>query len=222
MQKYIVGIGHVTADDRLPPVRKPSAAKDSHRQMIKAWHDVGYGFFDVLEVARWLLDYLGPEKGGGLPDRPPLAGAMNIDLAKSLLGVTTRRSKKTGRPVMRLAGKDIQRCHRRIRSAGIDPETFKVVDPKAASWFWFQVRTHKGHFFSQKEQSRLMTSGENPPDINIPLKFDYRLNAEQVKAWELNPTKEHFKGIIGEHLEDHLDGYVAHKVRGQVGSGIFF
>src|SRR6516162_8499862 len=153
--------------------------------MIKTWHDVGYGFFDVLEVGQWLLDYLGPQKDrGGLPDRPPLAGAMNIDLAKSLLGVTTRLSKKTGKPVMRLAGKDIKRCHRRIRSAGIDPESFKVVDPKAAAWFWFQVRTHKGHFYSEKEQFRLMISRENVPDINIALKFDYRLNEEQVKAWE--------------------------------------
>jgi hypothetical protein len=169
--------------------------------MIKAWHDVGYGFFDVLEVARWLLDYLGPEKGGGLPDRPPLAGAMNIDLAKSLLGVTTRRSKKTGRPVMRLAGKDIQRCHRRIRSAGIDPESFKVVDPKAAAFFWFQIRTHRGHYYSEKEQFRLMASGENPPDLDTALKFDYRTNEEQSRAWVLSPTQGHFKTKFREHFE---------------------
>jgi hypothetical protein len=187
--------------------------------MIKTWHDVGYSFFDVLEVARWLLDYLGPQKGhGGLPDRPPLAGAMNIDLAKTLIGVATRLSKKTGKPVMRLAGKDIKRCHRRIRSAGVDPETFKVVDARAASFFWFQVRSHKGHYYSEKEQFRLMGSRENPPDLHIPLKFDYRPNEEQAKAWQLNPTQERFR----EHLEDHLDGYVAHKVREQVGSGIFF
>jgi hypothetical protein len=189
--------------------------------MIKAWHNVGYRFFDVLEVARWLLDYLGPQKDrGGLPDRPPLAGAMNIDLAKSLLGVTTRLSKKTGKPVMRLAGKDIQRCHRRIRSAGVDPESFEVVDLAAASWFWHQVCSHKGHYYSEKEQFRLMGSGETPPNINTPLKFNYRTNEEQARTWRLDPTQERFKGTIREHLENHLDGYRTHEQREQMGHGL--
>jgi hypothetical protein len=53
------------------------------------------------------------------------------------------------------------------------------------------------------------------------LKFDYRLNEEQVKAWELNPTKERFKGKLREHLEGHLDGYRPHEQREQVGHGLF-
>ena len=203
MQKYIVG--HVTVDDRLPPVRKPSIAKERHRQTIQAWHNAGYDFANLLTVARFLFKYLGPQEGSrGLPDRPPLGG-MYAQLATSLLGINLRLDSKA-RPVWRLAGKDLPRCQKRLRSAGIDPQKFEVVDKKAASWAWFQLRTHKRHYFSEKEQFRLMASGENPPDLDSALKFDYRTNEQQAEAWKLNSTQENFKGKFREHFEAH--GYI--------------
>jgi len=209
VQKYVIGLGDITVDDRLPPVKKPSAAKERHRETIQAWHNEGYDFANLLTVARFLFKYLGPEEGSrGLPDRPPLGG-MYAQLATSLLGVNLRLD-QAGKPVWRLAGKDLPRCEKRLRSAGINPETWKVFDRRAAAFFWSQVCSHKGHYYSEKEQFRLMNNGENPPDI-IPLKFDYRLNEEQAKSWRLNPTQERFKGKIREHLQHHLDGYVPYE-----------
>jgi len=159
VQKYVVGLGYVTVDDRLPPVRKPSGAKERHREIVKTWQNVGYDFFSLLTVTRFLLQYLSPEEGSrGLPDRPPLGG-MYAQMATSLLGVNLRLD-QAGKPVWRLAGKDLPRCEKRLRSAGINPETWKVFDRRAAAFFWSQVCSHKGHYYSEKEQFRLMNNGE--------------------------------------------------------------
>ena len=208
MQKYVEGIGYVTVGEKASPsnrpVRRPSVAKERHRQTVEAWHNAGYDFTRLLTVARFLFKYLGPEEGSrGLPDRPPLGG-MYMQLATSLLGVNLRLD-QAGKPVWRLAGKDLPRCEKRLRSAGIDPETWKVFDVTAATAAWYQLRSQR--YYSQKKQITLMATASELPNLNIPLKFDYRLNEEQAKAWELNPSQEHFKGKIREHFE---------------GAGIFF
>ena len=203
MQKYVVGLGYVTVDDRLPPVRKPSVAKERHREIVKTWQNVGYDFFSLLTVTRFLLQYLSPEEGSrGLPDRPPLGG-MYAQLATSLLGVNLRLDSK-GKPVWRLAGKDLPRCEKRLRSAGIDPETWKVFDVTAATAAWFQLRSQR--YYSQKKQTTLMTTASELPNLSIPLKFNYAPNEKQVRTWQLSPAQQHFKGKIHERLEG--DGYI--------------
>ena len=204
MQKYVVGLGYVTVDDRLPPVRKPSVAKERHRETIKAWQNAGYDFANLLTVAKFLFKYLGPEEGSrGLPDRPVLGG-MYMQLATSLLGVNLRLDSK-GKPVWRLAGKDLPRCEKRLRSAGIDPETWKVFDVTAATAAWFQLRSQR--YYSERKQITLMTTTSELPNLSIPLKFDYAPNEQQARSWQLNGTQQHFKGKI----RDHLDGYVPYE-----------
>jgi hypothetical protein len=75
----------------------------------------------------------------------------------------------------RLGGKDIKRHEKRLRSAGIDPWTWKIFDSDRAAWAWWQLK-QEGHYYSEKRQAELMSGvhGE-PPDINIPLKYSQEL-----------------------------------------------
>jgi hypothetical protein len=214
MQKYVevVGLGRVAVEDKSAlssrSVRRPSRNKELHRETIEAWHNAGYGFSETVEVIWMVFDYLARPKPGkhGLPDRPPLSGGMYIDLAKSVVGVNLRCSRKTGEPVWRLAGKNLERCKKRLRSFGLDPETRKIIDLNAAAWGWYQLRTKR--YYSQTKQILLTSGDQAPPNINVRLKFDYKLNAEQAEASKLNPTQQQFKAKAHEHFEQYLDGYV--------------
>ena len=68
------------------------------------------------------------------------------------------------------------RVHRRLRSAGIDPETWEIVDEKAAAWAWFQLRTTRR--FAEKRQKQLMDSDEPVP----PLDFVFKYSTQRAPA----------------------------------------
>jgi hypothetical protein len=70
--------------------------------------------------------------------------------------------------------------NRRLKSAGIDPKTFQVVDERAAGWAWYQLRTTRK--YKEAVQRELMNSADNPPDINIPLVFADKKTMDEIKS----------------------------------------
>ena len=105
-------------------------------------------------------------------DKPSISGA-SLKLVCSLIG----REEGDTRWTWTISE---ARCRRRLKSAGIDPKTFAVIDERAAAFAWYQLRTTRK--YKEAVQRQLMNSGENPPDINIPLVFADKKTNDEIKS----------------------------------------
>jgi hypothetical protein len=85
----------------------------------------GYDFFSLLTVTEWFYGYLTGKKGA---PKPFLSRNGYIDLAYALIGVRPKLDDRTGKTVWSL---DQPRTDQRLRAAGIDPTTWKIIDPNS-------------------------------------------------------------------------------------------
>jgi hypothetical protein len=144
----------------------------------------------------------------------PFLGGKYIDLAGSLIGQAARFDYKTGKTVWFLAGKDLARNHKRLRSAGIHPETWEIIHPVRAAWAWFQLRTEPTHTYSEARQIQLIESDSAPPDINLELIFEKGVKPGNKSVPPPSPTQQHFSreirdlGISRNSGITRLNGYL--------------
>jgi len=157
-------------------------------------------FDELLEVARFVRAYLAWQNG-----RPkvPLIKTY-IRLAMHLVG--TERRQSTGGPLYRprwYLTKDKRGTDQRLRAAGIDPQTWEIIDERAAAWAWHQLRTTK--YFSVKKQVMLMSGVRgDPPPLDEELIF--------ASGWERRKA-----GIVpAKELKALPDPAVVHYVRAEV------
>jgi hypothetical protein len=121
-----------------------------------------YDFWSMLKVAKkCLYDYLLSENG---TPKPCLSRKGYLQLGHALLGVQPKLDHRSNKTLWSL---DQARADHRLRTAGIDPGTWQIIDPKAACWAWHQLRTAKQ--YSPDRQATLMSSNEPPPDIRLEL-----------------------------------------------------
>ena len=139
-------------------------------------------FSSVLKVAQAIAGWLDLRNSPPLSDRerhfaasrpmPALTG-IRVEMARRLLGIYSEQDKNTGEtiwyPLIR------EKLVLRLKKAGIDADAWpwKIADETRVSWAWHQLRTKQT--FHEREQERLLNSGEELPDINI--------------AWQRNVTE---------------------------------
>ena len=156
----------------------------------------GYDFWSLLTVTKWFYDYLSSDNGA---PKPFLSRNGYIELAYALIGVRPKMDDRTGKTLWSI---DETRADQRLRTAGIDPRTWKIIDPKRAAWAWHQLRTSKR--YSPDRQTILMTSTEAPPDINLELirerKSAARLIFEKQLADNRQPVPQQTRRVIAERL----------------------
>jgi hypothetical protein len=159
----------------------------------------GREFSELLEVARLFRAYMMWEGGR---DKVPISKGL-AGMAASLIGIKLGLNRKTGKIAWRLAGRDVKRHERRMRSAGIDPWTWKIFDSKRAAWAWWQLKQDK-HYYSEARQERLMRGEEEPPDINIPLKYSQELIKIQRALVEGVTNKYKLPAKINAEIRERL------------------
>jgi hypothetical protein len=156
----------------------------------------GYDFFSLLTVTEWFYAYLTGKNG---TPKPFLSRNGYIELAYPLLGVRPKLDDKTGKTLWSL---DQPQTLQRLRTAGIEPRTWKIIDPKAACWAWHQLRTAKK--YSPDRQAILMNSNEPPPDIHLELirerKSPEKLIQEKRLVENRQPVPQQTRRVIAEHL----------------------
>jgi hypothetical protein len=156
----------------------------------------GYDFFSLLEVTEWFYDYLTSKNGA---PKPFLSRNGYIELAYPLLGVRPKLDDRTGKTVWSL---DQPRTLQRLRAAGIDPTTWKIIDPKAAAWAWHQLRVSKR--YSPDRQRILMAGSDAPPDINLelirPRKSPEKLIQEKRLVENRQPVPQQIRAVLAERL----------------------
>lgn len=151
-------------------------------------------FWDILEIAQAVAQYLSKRK-----ERPALS-KRRLDFARQLLGFGTKHRRLDRWLYFPVDA----RVKERLRAAGVDPETWAIVDKKRAAWCWYQLRTKR--YFSLRWQEQLVDSGEEPPDMAIKLVIDPVSEAlgaaERSAAIAKAPdaTQEHFGAEIRERL----------------------
>jgi len=156
----------------------------------------GFDFPSTLQVAKWLYYYLTSENSVA---KPCLSRKGYIGLAHVLIGVQPKLHGKTNKTLWSL---DQARANLRLRTAGIDPRTWQIIDPKAACWAWHQLRTAKK--YSPDRQAILMNSNEPPPDIRLelipPRLSPQKLILEKQLAENRQPVPGQTRRVIAERL----------------------
>jgi hypothetical protein len=156
----------------------------------------GFDFPSTLQVAKWLYYYLTSENSVA---KPCLSRKGYIGLAHVLIGVQPKLHGKTNKTLWSL---DQARADLRLRTAGIDPRTWQIIDPKAACWAWHQLRTAKK--YSPDRQAILMNSNEPPPDIRLelipPRLSPQKLILEKQLAENRQPVPGQTRRVIAERL----------------------
>lgn len=136
------------------------------------------------------------------PEGMPFLAGTHAVLAGSLIGVRSFGHEWSGKRVWALMGPPAW-SDKRLRGAGIDPVSWKIIDVRRAAFAWEQLRT--GHRkYSPTRQELLIGSDQETPDINAKLVFS--TERDNIKTPEKKKTEEassqHFSKIIGDHFRD--------------------
>ena len=127
---------------------------------------MSYAFTDIIKAARGLRAYLEID----IVDGMPYLGGTHAKLAGTLIGVKARKHEWSRKVVWALNGTKAW-SDNRLRGAGIDPVTWRVMDVRRAAFAWQQLRTGFRKY-SPRRQELLVNDPNNPtPDINVRLIF---------------------------------------------------
>jgi hypothetical protein len=155
-----------------------------------------YDFPSTLQVAKWLYNYLTSENGA---PKPCLSRKGYVGLAHALIGVQPKLHGQTNKTLWSL---DQARADLRLRTAGVEPRSFEIIDPKRASWAWHQIRSAKK--YSPDRQAILMNSNEPPPDIRLelipPRQSPQKVIHEKQIAEKRQPVPGQTRHVIAERL----------------------
>jgi hypothetical protein len=136
---------------------------------------VEYPLSVIIQTAQLIKAYL---SAGDYSDKPCISrGTMTLALA--LIGRENGKDRNTWTLNPKL-------FRRRMRAAGFDPATFKVVDERAAGFAWMQLRTTKQ--FSYKRQIELMASDQEAPGLDIPVIF-HQITKEENKLKDIQRSQ---------------------------------
>jgi len=129
----------------------------------------------------------------------PHLGGTPARLAAQIIGVKARKHEWTGKVVWQING-TLAWSDQRIRSAGIDPVTWRINDRRRAAFAWEQLRTGKRKY-SRKRQEMLVSDLNNPvPDLDAKLIFSTQ--RDNLKNKEEKPTDKNIKTQIINYLRD--------------------
>ena len=153
-------------------------------------------FQSILKVAQGIASLLNPAFKSPARCMPALTH-IRVQMAAKILGISAYQDSETQETSWDLS--NLEKLRLRLKKAGINAETWQIVDRRAASWAWHQLRSTKK--FSERHQAVLVNNGQEPPDIDVPcrvvpeLKEPHKIIFEQQQS-----TSKHFQQEITEHL----------------------
>jgi len=153
-----------------------------------------YNVQDVIKAARGLRAYLAVD-----PEGMPHLGGTQAKLAGSLIGMRKFKCEWSGKCQWALQGSPAW-SDNRLRSAGIDPVTWRITDKRRAAFAWQQLRTDPHHYSASRQEILVGDANNETPDLHVPL--IYSDQRDNLKPKTEPAQKQHFKREIIDYLRD--------------------